>query len=434
MKFTEKQILIILGGAAFLIILIVIVFFNLRSSSNTQPVKLTVWGIEDGAPFAKIAESYKKLHSNVDIAYAKIDENNYENTLVEALAAGRGPDIFIMENRALPRSKDRLTPVAPAQFGLLRLRSLFPTVVEQDFVSGGQIYALPLYIDTMAMLCNKDIFDQAGVVFPPKTWNEFQGLISQLRKIGSNGQIERAAAAIGGSGDTVDSGADLIHLLMLQNGAQMVSPDFNYATFNTGGIENWGLNAFNFYLQFANVGSPYYTWNDGQPNSIDSFAAGNTAIIFDYHSVLNSIKKKSPFLNVCAAPMPQPESNSPARSYARYNGLAVSQQSRSAGWAWDFVIYLTTSPNNEKIYLEAADMPPALLSMIQEKLNDPNMSVFARQALTARSWYQVDDLKIRDIFDQAIKNVLIGRASSRDALSQSQDQISQLMRAKIHPN
>ena len=416
------------------IIIIVLVALNIRPSASSQKVTLTVWGFDSQDVMKNLTEGYKKLRPNVTVNYVQVVEENYKERLLNALAAGQGPDVFVIWNHDLPSEKDKILPVTayPQLFDLVKFRSLFPTAVEQDFVSGGQIYALPLYLDTLSLIYNKDFFDQAAIVSPPKTWDEFQRDISKLRNINPKGQIVRAAAAIGGSEDTVDAGADLLELLMLQNGAKMTDPDFTYATFDTGSRgDNPGLAAFNFYLQFANAASPYYTWNDGQTNSLDSFAGGKTAMIFNYHAAVAAIKSKSPFLNFAVALVPQPAGADLRVDFPEYYGFAVSKQSAASNWAWDFVLYVTTYPEVSRVYLDGAGRPPALRSLINDYLANPDYSVFAKQALTARSWYEVDGAKIRNIMSSAVKSVLTGLADSETALGQAQGQITQLMKPNL---
>ncbi len=430
-QLSQKQVVIALGSAVLIIGVLVLIFANLRRrGTGEQEFSLKVWGVDDRQIFTELIRNYKVLRSGAKVEYTQFDPANYGSALLNALASGEGPDVLYVGNRDLPRSLNRLYPVNPAQFNLVKLRELFPAVVEQDFVSasGSQIFALPIYLDTLALIYNRDFFDNAGIVAPPSTWDQFQAVIPKLRDVSPNGQIVHAAAAIGGSGKTVDAGEDLLALLMLQNGTRMTNDDRTSASFaQQQGSVNPGASAFNFYLQFANPGSPYYTWNDGQPNSLESFIGGKTTMIFNYQSVIGEIKKKSPFLHFAVAPMPQPTGSQIFVNLPKYYGLAVSKQSKAPGWAWDFVIYLTTNPQIEKIYLDATGRPPALRGLIGEKLNDPNSGVFAKQALTARSWYEVDDAAVSRAMNDAITTVLSGQVDSLRALRQAQDKVSQLM-------
>lgn len=426
MNLSRRQLIIIIGGLIIVLIIGFVIFGNIRRpGTGSGEVALTVWGTESENFLKDVISGYKTLRSNANIEYIEIDEAEYEDRLLNALASGKGPDVFYVKNTSVPRLKNILSPVSAQQFNLIQLQELFPRVTEQNFVLDGQIYALPLYIDTLALIYNRDFFDQAGITSPPKTWTEFQKMVPLLRVSKTGAGIERAAAAIGGSMSSISSGVDMLNLLMLQNGAEMTNGG-NTATFASGGPGAAGQNAFNFYLQFANAGSPYHTWNDALGNSIQSFAQGKTAMIFDYRNSFGEIKKVSPFLNFGIAAMPQPDGASIDVNYASYQGLTASRQSKFGGWAWDFIVYATTNKTAAKSYGEATGRPPALRTLVSEKQSDPQLNVFAKQALTARSWRQVDDEKVKEIFDRAIKNVLSGQADSAKALRQAQDQINQI--------
>lgn len=421
----------IAGGVILVLVLIVVIALNIRPSPKAQSAMLTVWGTEDPLLFQSITQAYGKYRAGIKINYQRVNSSDYAGTVLNALASGQGPDIFFIGNRDLAKFRNIMTPASSTQFSTAQLQSNFPSVVGQDFVYQKQVYALPLYMDTLALIYNKQIFNQAGIPLPPATWNELLTDVTKLRSLNPNGQILKAAAALGGSLNSVDAAPDILSLLMLQNGAQMTDYSNTTATFGIGsGNTNPGLAAFNFYLQFANAGSPYYTWNDDEPPALDSFAGGNVAMVFGYHSALAQIKNKSPFLNYAVAPVPQPAGAPYRIDYASYMGLGVSKQSKAPQWAWDFIIYMTTSPANETSYLAATNRPPALLSLVQNDLNDPEYGVFARQALTATSWYEADASKIDNVFSQAILSVLEGSATSDASFRQAQDAVSQIMRGQ----
>lgn len=432
-NFTQKQLIIIGGVVLVVIIALFVVILNIRSkSAGQQSVNLTIWGTDSPKAFSDIADAYNGPGSGtgVQIKYTQIDPTNYRTELLSALAAGTGPDIFEIGNHDLAQWQNVIAPI-PATlattFSDVTLQNDFPTVVQQDFVSNGSIYALPLSIDTLAMIYNKDLFDTAGIATVPKTWEDFESDLGALRTVNAQGQITQAGAALGGSEASIADAPDIVFLLMLQNGTQMNSSGGSSVTFSDGNNDTSpGLAAFNFYLQFADANSQYYTWNDGQGSDIDSFAQGKTAVIFDYSSALAAIKTKAPFLNYGVAAMPQPANATVAVNYANYQGLAVAKYSANATAAWNFIIGLTTSAADEKIYTDDMASPPALRTSIAADSTDPVMSVFATQALTARSWTESNSMQIDSIMNTAILNVLNGAANSTAALSQAQTAINSI--------
>jgi ABC-type glycerol-3-phosphate transport system substrate-binding protein len=79
------------------------------------------------------------------------------------------------------------------------------------------------------------------------------------------------------------------------------------------------------------------------------------------------------------------------------------------------------------MYVAATGKPPATRLEIQANLDNPALSVFASQALTAKSWYEPDDVKVATIFGTAIQNVLTGASDSTVALGQAQAAVTALM-------
>ena len=439
MKFTQKQIVIIGGAVLLLVVIGVAIWFSIRPASQSQKVTLTVWGTDPKSVFDDLAAGYKTYTSSlVTVNYTQSDPANYSGQLLKALAAGTGPDVFEIGNRQLPQWTSVTAPIpaslAPS-FNTTSLQNDFPSVVAQDFTAGGQIYALPLDLDTLIMFYNKDLFDTAHIVFPPKTWDEFGVDIPKLRVENMQGQLTQAAAALGGSEASIANAPDLVFLLMLQNGTMMTSNDGSSATFNSAGQsnnsggQNTGLAAFNFYLQFSNAASPSYTWSDNMGDAVQSFIQGKTAILFDYASAITEIQQKAPFLHYGIAAMPQPANATIAVNYPRYKGLAAAKYGQSTA-AWQFILYATTNSGAEATYTKDTGEPPATRAYIAANLNDPNYGVLASQALTARSWYEANDGEIDAAMNMAIENVLNGSMDSGKALGVAQDAVSSIMRGR----
>lgn len=432
MKFTSKQGIMVLGALVLLIVVVVLVVFNIRDNPKKgPPVTLSFWGFEDPAVLKPAIESYQKFRPNVKVNYRKIAEENYDQLLLEALASGQGPDVLPILDRSLSRMKSKLQPAPQELFSITKFRNAFPRVAETDFVDASAIYAFPLYMDTLALIYNRDFFDQAGIVYPPKTWGEFQEDVRILKRVDQAGLIERAGAAIGGSKRTIATAADTLQLLMMQSETTMLEPTLRMAAFaneNQETKENPGLAAFNFYLQFSNPRSNFYTWNDAEPFSTTAFSGEHVAMIFGYRSDVEKIKKANPFISLGVAPIPQIDGATKNVDIASYSGLAVSKQSKVGGWGWDFISYITTNKNVIDSYLTATGRLPAFLPLIEERKDDAEIGVFVRQALTARSWKQPDERKVDEIFSGAIYKVLIGQLASEAALTQAEDQVSALFR------
>lgn len=410
-----------------MVLLLVLVFTGIipglrPRGGEDQRETVVVWGIFDDTQAIQEA-----LGPETPFTYRQLPLERYETELVNALAAGQGPDVFMIHNTWLPKHVDKLYPLVSPTFTITQLRELFPTVIEQDFApDGGAIYALPLYIDTLAMLYNKEMFDAAAIAIPPKTWTGLEAIIPTLRRLDAQGNIERAAIAVGGSPKSVNRATDLVGAFMLQGGAAMVDSQFGSAVF-----ADEGLDPFLYYVGFANAANTrLYTWNDRLPYSLDAFTEESAAIIFNYAYQVEFLKEKFPFLKMGVASFPQPTNATREVSYANYWGLAVSRTSLNPDDAWNFIAELTANPVHARVYTERTRRPPALRQIIQEYVNDPDLGVFARQALSARSWPQVDNLFVEQVFGAMIEDVLTGRLTPRDSIQRAESAITAKMQER----
>src|ERR1044072_1284398 len=218
---TRNQIFI--AGAILAVIVVVVVLFMLGGTKGSKlpPVTIKVWGTDPDEVFQPIAVAYKALRPNATVEYKVVPEASYDQTVLTALAAGNGPDVFLIGNHDVLKRGDLISPAPPEQATIMGMQEVFPQAAIQDLVNDGKIYGTPLYMDTLALAYNKQMFDQGGIATPPATWDELIGGIPRLRVLDVNGRIVRAAIAVGGSDKSVDHAADILSLLMLQNGTVM---------------------------------------------------------------------------------------------------------------------------------------------------------------------------------------------------------------------
>ncbi len=436
-----KIIIAIVGSLLFLYFLFII---GLKIIVRVPTMKLVVWGvIDDKRAFDSIVDVYSKANKNVTITYVpyvqknngRSEVENYENDLVNALAEGRGPDIFMVQNNWLPKHESKILPLdqrlqTATEFPFVKYRDLFPEVVMNDFTRDSAIYAFPLYLDSLAMFYNLDIFARKSIAVVPTTWSDFESVVSQIREIdtGTN-NIKLSAAAIGGTTLSVNRATDLVSLIMMQRGAKFTNSKNTSAIFSQSTEKtNPGLEGLKFYTQFANPYSQFYTWSERFPYSIDSFASGNTAIMFNYAHAIPIVKAKNAFLKFRVAPVPQPADAVQPTNYANYWGLAVSRQSENPQWAWDFIAAITANEVSADAYSVETGKPPALLTLIDRKKNDPELGVFVRQSQTAKSWWQKDTGSIEGIISEMIGAVIRGELSAEVAIDRAEDAVSLLMR------
>jgi multiple sugar transport system substrate-binding protein len=242
-------------------------------------------------------------------------------------------------------------------------------------------------VDTLAMYYNRDLFNAASVAEAPATWTQFLEMVPKLTALGPNDAVVQSGAALGTS-QNVDRAFDIVSLLMMQNGTIMTD-DRGRAVFATEDRSTRtipGAQAVSFYTDFANPLKEVYTWNAAQPNSLDAFVTGKTAVFFGYAYHLPTIQARAQRIRFAIAPVPQ-IADGRTVNYANYWIETVSKAGSHQNWAWDFVQY-ATSAEHVKSYLTAANKPTARRALINSQIADENLGPFVGQLLTAKSWYK----------------------------------------------
>ncbi len=411
MPLSKPQFVIvsIIGLVVFVFILIFLRILpglpNDRNNPALVKEKIKIWGVFDSdRKFSAIKNSFGATYPNSTLSFRAFNNiSDYEDTLIDALATGQGPDVFMVPNASLKKYVNKISPAPSSLINLIRLRALFPEIVEKNLTLNGQIYALPVSIDTLALYYNKSLFNQASIINPPETWAELESIIPNLKINDPTDQNAKIWPIALGAANNVNNSANILESLLIKDGS-IASNKINLRA---------GSNSLEYYASFSNPASPLYSWNANQPYSLDAFAESRVAMILDYGASMKEIKSRNSSLNFRVAEAPS--DGIASAPYGKLWGFAVSAQSRIPSLAWDFILRLTTNAEIAESYFLENGEPPALNSVIQKYLGDPDWSIFAKQALTAVSWPKLDDAKMDNALVNAIQSVLSG-SDARKAL------------------
>ncbi len=398
---------------------------------DIQPIELNFWGVfDDSQIFEPIIKAYKQIKPNVTITYRKLTFEEYEDAVIEGLASGKGPDIWSIHNTWLPKHQNKLATMPNEVMTPLMYSDTFVEVATDDFVVDDQIYGLPLSVDTLALYYNKDLLNTEGIVSAPQTWEDFKDDVKKLTKTDIQDTITQSGAAIG-TAENINRAVDILYLLMLQNGTQMVNERHTEATFDLPDETEKdyfpGTTALTFYTDFANPNKEIYTWNPEMPYSIDAFTDEQAVMTFNYSYQRSYLKTKAPNLNYDIAPAPQIAGAQKTINYANYWAYVVSNSSMHQNEAWNFLNFMADKENVEA-YTQKTDRPASRIDVLETQLDDPSLKVFAKQALTAKSWYQADPAQTEGLFSAAIDEVVAGTETPSEIIRTLAEQVTSLMK------
>lgn len=454
-------------GLIVVVVIVVAVIFLTRQpttqNGTTAPktTTITIWQpIDSEDIWRPIINEYLLENKNVKIVYVQKPIATYEQEVVDALAAGQGPDIWAVHNSWMVKHKDKL---APAPDGLLRIsdkdkrsnasivKNTYAPIAAQESIFGDKLYGLPMSIDTLALYTNPRIFSERQrelnknftsydpVLFSigPRTWDEFVSLSKLLvKRDGSN--VTQASAALGTATNNIRA-VDILAAMMLQNGTKMESPDKLTATFNlpakksTGEDFNPGLNGLDFYTSFANPQKETYSWNNSYPEALEAFLQGKVAMIFGYSWLSQTITQRDPEFQYKIFPFPQIRGSAEANDFADYWFESVSKSSKNTPAAWQFVkfaasrglaFYLSSASRPTPLKIQSNELPPSILD------RNYRGSPFRFQPSSAVSWYRGKNPdQVKQTMAEMIEDVVSRGLPLDNALNKGATTITEIFRA-----
>lgn len=445
----NKKFLYIAGGIFLaLIIALVILIVTSNKTSKKQVAKvnsLTIWGTADDADaLSSIIDRFQNQYKDFKVIYVKKESATYLQDSLAEIAAGKGPDIWVVPSDWMVKYRNQMVAMPDNLIANKKdkksdtevYQQMYPNAIYQDNVFDSKIYGMPPSVDMLKLFYNSAIFlqtmddyrkahiNEAGnsnltKIFNegPKNWDDVVTMTSLItQKNGSD--ITQSAIALGNTAN-INNSADILTLMMLQNGTKMTSDDYLSATFQTkqaqfGAINYPGTTALQFYASFANPADKNYTWNNNFSDSVRAFAEGKTAMLIDFESKKADIKRISPNLNFGTISVPQIKETANPIDFAAYNTFTVSKAAKDPDLAWKFITTLTEN-SNLRDYLEKTKQTSAKLSGSQ---NDP--------LKTLATWYNPDPEKTPEIFKEMINQVNEGK-SAQTAIENAASQVTTLL-------
>ncbi len=452
-----KRVLIIVAILLLPLTPIVLVVTGVLKSkpATIAPVKLEVWGTADDAKgLAPLIAKYRQTRSYVTVIYTKVRAEDYAQQLLSAWAQGSGPDVFFapsawigqMSQYAVPMpisltvpqiiitkgligTSSKVVSNAKAAPSMTGLKNSFVQAVTDDVIRDGRVWGLPLSIDTIVTYYNKDLTNNAKIFEPAVTWSELQSQLTanKLTVTDQQGKLVQSGVALGTS-NNVPYATDVLALLMMQNGSVMTTSD-KQAHIN----DDASLQALKFYLSFAQPRKTNYSWDAAQTNARDAFLQGKLGYFFGSLADRTTIATTN--LNWGVAPMLHIRATGdndgttgterfidPAKFQVAMVSKASAQKNHSTQ-AWNFVEFITQA-GNVRPYLQSTNQLPAQKSLLAQYETNQDLGVFAKQILTAKTWYHGNDgMAVDTYLSQLIDAGLAEKTDLTDLLNRTNAQI-----------
>jgi multiple sugar transport system substrate-binding protein len=426
--------LLVFGSAAILIIIVIgiALYFFAGNKNNGQQeeekITLVYWGLwEPDSVMKSVIDQYEEDHSNIDIQYVQKPFTQYEANAYTRIAQNEisdtpAPDIIRMNNGWLTKFQPYLAPLPSSVMNASEYAANFyPTAVDDFTGTDGNLYAIPIEVDGLALFYNKKLFNDADIAEPPADWDELIADAKKLTKTKSNGDITQAGAALG-TAKNIKHSTDIFSLLLMQNGVEVTNSDNTQVTLTSTRAQS----AMEFYTNFISV---HKTWSPDLATDLEVFYSGKLAMMFAPSWRAFDVINSAPSVEFGIAPVPQLPGNDPV-NYSMYWGEAVAKTSTNQQAAWEFIKYLSEPTQQRALFSNASQIrafgePYSRVSMASELEANPYAAAFVKMAPTMKAWKFVGDQSfVEESIRTAINDVAEGGVDILQALRDAEERIN----------
>lgn len=426
--YMTKFQLVLTGIFALLVIAGVIIFSSYKGGSQNA-VEVVIWGTISQSDFNDVIQKTSLYQSKeYNIKYVEKSKENFDADFIESLAAGNGPDIFMLPSEKILKHRNKIFPIPYNVFTQRQFKD--------SFIEGSEIYmaqegvlALPVLVDPLVMYWNRAVFTGAKITEPPKYWDEFYNLANLISKKDGALNISQSLVAFGEFANISHAKQIILNLAMQAgtpvttwNGDKAISV-FNY-TFNKPTIPAEA--AVNFYTEFANPVKSSYSWNRSLSNSTNYFLSGDLALYFGFASEVAVLQLKNPNLNFDVASVPVSREGGTDVSFANFEAFAITKSSKNINAAFT-VVSILSGKESASALSEALDLPPVRRDLLGQRQTDAYKSVFYESAIKSETWLDPSPTETDAIFKDMIESITSGRARTGEAVTKVNRELSGLL-------
>ena len=400
-------------------------------------IGMLVWAIAAPSPAAagqakaevrwlqwKTTEVGEKLMNEVKAAFEK-DNPDVTLTLVDSPFLGFHDKVITLFQAQILADVVMAQvdwPVEYAELGILEpldayiakepkafMDNIFPTFHKKW---RGKQYYLPIETGPVALFYNTEIFKNAGIAGPPKTWEEYVTIAKKVTNLEK--KIFATTATL-----QVEPPTNMtydIYPLIFQAGGSLIDEKTNKAVFNSPA----GVKAIQWYVDLINkdkVAVPGVLSN-GEKEKRANFGAGNVAMMFEGPWGIAIQKQLNPNLKYDIAPMPKGVTTG---TVVRGSLNTVTTQAQNKDAAWKFVRWMS-GPVGSEMWAKGSGDFPSRNDVAEKPFYKENKLVhaFVQQMLlpNARSPFlgMPNAVQMNKIMTTEVQNVVQGKKNAKKAL------------------
>lgn len=413
-----QAILLVVFGAATVIS--VLLFAGTTATGGNSQTPTLIWGTANAQAFNTVIHTLSEKDDRFKtVTYEQINAPEFNSRLVEALASGKGPDLFLLPQDEIVRYQNKVVAIPYTSIPQRQFTDTFAEIAELYLTPEGSV-GVPLVIDPLVLYWNRDMLSSAGFAAPPKYWDEVFPMAEKMTVRDQTGEITKSTIAFG-EYENVLNAKDIVSALIMQAGGSVVTRTeqgmLTSGLLGTVDSDQSTQNALRFFTEFANPAKNVYSWNRALPNSRTAFASGDLALYVGYGSEYAAISAQNPNLNFAVAVLPQVRNGARSLTFGRVYAFAIPIAAPDPSTAAS-VAYALAADSASKDLASALGVVSARRDVLAEK-TDGVESVLRDSAIIARAWTDPEPSRTAAVFKEMIESVTVGTARLGDAVGRA---------------
>jgi multiple sugar transport system substrate-binding protein len=364
------------------------------------------------AALKSVIEGFNKSQSEYEVQIQSINYGRIDNQVIQATAAGEGPDIINVYSDLLPTHIAAKT-IVPLDAYVSKMSA----AEQNDFVmplkafqDGGKQMAVPWETRVWLLWYRKDLLAKAGVQ-PPKTLDELGQIAGKL----TTPQV--MGFAMGASTGNLGAGAYETFIPLLWAAGGDIADAQGKATFNSDA----GVKVLNYLhdLEAKYKGMRSTVVSMTADDMVSSFKAGTAAMVIGGSYRVAAARAGQPE-NLVTTPIPGWTADKPTPARVAGQTLAIGANSKNKDGAWKFIQYYLSAPS-QLAFAKAGVMPVRSSVYKDAFFQTPQGEETQRWATYAKDHGRLtrtptDFAKLSEDLAKAIQEVLLKNADPKKAL------------------
>ncbi len=335
------------------------------STSNTNEIEFWTMQLKPQFTqyFDRLNSSFETKDPTIKLRWVDIPWSAMESKILTAISAKTAPDVVnlnpnfaaqLATRNAWLNLNDTITPaVRNTYLPKIWQASSIETCRENNCTK--TTFGLPWYLTTRVTIYNRQLFQQAGITQPPKTYAELATVAKQIKD--KTGKYAFFVTFVpGDSGEVLES--------LVQMGVELVDKSGKAAFDTPEGIE-----AFRYWIDlYQQQLLPPEVLTQGHRQGIELYQAGETALLSSGAEFLQTIANNAPTIASVSAAAPQITGKTGKKNVAVMN-LVIPRDTDKVDKALEYALYLTNT-DNQLQFAKEANVLPSTVDSVERYIQD----------------------------------------------------------------